>query len=871
MSVLREGTLERKPPTRAAPFRAPVVLALAVTTLTWVPAPALAQSPEQIVNGTFDSGHAPWWGTSNITLDSSSGELCADIPGATVNPWDVIIGQDNVPLVAGETYRYSFVATAAPDFPGRALIQLPVDPWTQYLAVYPQMTAEANTYTYTFTSPVSLPNAQVAFQIGGSATPWRFCVDNVSLQGGAPPDVYKPDTGPRVRVNQVGYLTHGPKNATLVTEATNALPWQLVNGSGTVVARGSSTPRGVDISSGQNVHSIDFSGYVVAGVGYTLVADGETSRPFDLGGNLYGQLRDDALKFYYPQRNGIEILGSLRPGYARPAGHLGVAPNAGDTAVPCQPGVCDYTLDVSSGWYDAGDHGKYVVNGGISVFQLMNAFERTRYARAAQPFTDGQLAIPESGNGVPDILDEARWEMEFLLRMQVPAGKPLAGMVHHKVHDNEWTGLPLLPHLDPKQRELHPPSTAATLNLAATAAQAARLFAPYDPAFARRSLTAARAAWAAALAHPALHASPSDSTGGGAYEDSDVRDEFYWAAAELFLTTGEAPFRDFVLGSPLHTADIWSEQGINWREVAALARMDLAMVPSNLPDRAAVRLSVVAGATKYLNTLNAHAYGLPYAPADNMFAWGSTSQVLNNMVVLATAHDITGDKRFADGVAQGMDYILGRNALNISYVTGYGEVSAENQHSRWYAHQLNPALPHPPRGTLSGGPNSSLQDPIVQQKLKGCVAQFCFIDDIESYSTNELTINWNAPLAWIAAFLAGQGDGSAAPAASCQVSYVKQDEWNDGFNVQVTLHNTGASAINGWTLRWSFLGGQTVTQAWSANASQSGATVSATHLPWNALIPPGGAVSFGFLGAPAAGPNPTPALFTLNGAACQNK
>jgi endoglucanase len=238
---------------------------------------------------------------------------------------------------------------------------------------------------------------------------------------------------------------------------------------------------------------------------------------------------------------------------------------------------------------------------------------------------------------------------------------------------------------------------------------------------------------------------------------------------------------------------------------------------------------------------------------------------------MAAAYDISGEKRFADGVAQGMDYILGRNALNISYVTGYGEVNAQNQHSRWYAHQLNPALPHPPRGTVSGGPNSYLQDPIAQQKLTGCVAQFCYIDDIESYATNELTINWNAPLAWVAAFLAGQGDGSAAPASSCEVSYVKQDEWIDGFNVQVVLRNTGASAINGWTLRWSFLGGQAVAHTWSVNASQSGATVSATHLPWNARLLPGGSVSFGFTGALATGPNPNPALFTLNGAACLSR
>ena len=137
-------------------------------------------------------------------------------------------------------------------------------------------------------------------------------------------------------------------------------------------------------------------------------------------------------------------------------------------------------LDVSGGWYDAGDHGKYVVNGGISTWELLSTYERARHARTGQTdkLGDGTLAIPESGNKVPDILDEARWELEFLLKMQVPDGKPLAGMAHHKMHDEQWTGLPLLPSDDPQKRELHPPSTAATLNLAATAAQAAACTAP---------------------------------------------------------------------------------------------------------------------------------------------------------------------------------------------------------------------------------------------------------------------------------------------------------------------------------------------------------------------------------------------------------
>ena len=721
------------------------------------------EAPEQIVNGSFDDGHAPWWGTANITLDSSSGQLCADVPGGTVNPWDVIIGQDNVALVAGETYEYKFFGSANPGRVGKALIQLPVDPYTQYLAANPDLSVSGNDYTYTFTAPVDLPNAQVAFQIGGSATPWTICLDNVSLRGGAEPEQYVPDTGPRVRVNQVGYLPKGPKNATIVTEATTALPWQLRNSAGKVVASGRTKPRGVDASSGQNVHTVDFGSFTRRGTGYTLIADGETSRPFDIDVAFYEQLRTDALKFYYTQRSGIEISEELRPGYGRPAGHLGVAPNQGDIEVPCQPGVCDYTLDVSGGWYDAGDHGKYVVNGGISVHQLMSEHERSWLARTGEPWKlrDSTLALPESGNKVPDILDEARWEQEFLLSMQVPADKPLAGMAHHKIHDDSWTGLPLLPHLDDKRRELHPPSTAATLNLAATAAQAARVFLPYDREFAARNLAAAKRAWAAAKANPEIYADPADANGGGAYNDDNVTDEFYWAAAELFISTGAKEFRDFLLASPHHTGDIWRERGMDWASTAQLGRLALATIPNQLPDRKRVRDSVVAGADKYLATLKQHPYGIPYAPSDNLFDWGSNNLIINNAIVMATAFDITNKPRYRDGVLETMDYIFGRNALNQSYVTGYGEVAARNQHSRWYARQLNPDLPNPPVGTLSGGPNSAIQDPVAQQKLRGCVAQFCYLDDIESWSTNELTINWNAPLAWIAAFIADQDNGDA--------------------------------------------------------------------------------------------------------------
>ncbi|WP_330465022.1 glycoside hydrolase family 9 protein [Streptomyces longwoodensis] len=734
--------------------------ALLGTALTALPLQqAGAEEAEQVRNGTFDTTSDPWW-TSNVTAGLSDGRLCADVPGGTTNRWDSAIGQNDITLVKGETYRFSFHASGVPEGHAvRAIVGLAVSPYDTWQEASPVLTEADGSYSYTFTAPVDTTQGQVAFQVGGSTDAWRFCVDDVSLLGGVPPEVYEPDTGPRVRVNQVAYLPAGPKNATLVTDATTRLPWQLKDAKGTTVARGLTVPRGVDASSGQNVHSIDFGSYRGHGTGYTLVADGETSHPFDVDAAAYRRLRLDSLKYYYTQRSGIAIRDDLRPGYGRAAGHLNVAPNQGDANVPCQPGVCDYTLDVTGGWYDAGDHGKYVVNGGIATWELLSTYERSLRARTGHPAAlgDGTLALPESGNKVPDVLDEARWELEFLLKMQVPAGQPLAGMAHHKVHDEQWTGLPLLPGQDPQKRELHPPTTAATLNLAATAAQAARLYRPYDKAFAARALTAARTAWQAALAHPDLYADPNDGTGGGAYNDDDVTDEFYWAAAELYLTTGERQFADHVLDSPVHTADVFGPTGFDWGHTAAAGRLDLALVPSRLPGRDQVRRSVVKAADTYLATLTAHPYGMPYAPAGNRYDWGSSHQVLNNAVVIATAYDLTGARKYRDGALQGMDYVLGRNALNISYVTGYGEVSSHNQHSRWYAHELDPTLPNPPSGTLAGGPNSSIQDPYAQSKLTGCVGQFCYIDDIQSWSTNETAINWNAALARMASFAADQG------------------------------------------------------------------------------------------------------------------
>lgn len=837
-----------------------------------------AGKAEQLKNGDFHDGAASWYAYGTTSAAVTDGKYCAEVPGGLANVWDAGIGQNDVTFIKGAEYTLSFTASATPNAAFKATAQLAVDPYTAYFAQSIPLNGEPTKYSFTFTANQDTTQGQVGFQLGGGSQAYTVCIDDVSLVGGAAAPPYRPDTGPRVRVNQVGYLPNGPKTATLVTEATEALPWALLDGSGKTVATGESSPRGVDAASGQNVQTIDFGSFTKGGTGYTLVADGQTSYPFDITDTVYQQLRSDSLQFFYAQRSGIAIDGDLiGKQYARPAGHLGVAPNKGDTDVPCQPGVCDYRLDVRGGWYDAGDQGKYVVNGGIATYQLLSAFERTKTAASAgfgAASGDGSLRVPERANGTPDILDEARWELEFLIRMQVPAGQPLAGMAHHKVHDAAWTGLPQAPDTDPQQRELHPPSTAATLNLAAVAAQCARLYGPYDQDFAKRCLDSATTAYAAAKANPAIFASPSDGTGGGTYDDTNVSDEFYWAAAELYLTTGKQEYLDDVQASPLNTADIFGGSGFGWQGTAALGRLDLATVPNALPaaERQRIRESVVAAADRYLTTEGTQAYGLP--AGSDIYFWGSNSNIINNAVVIATAFDLTGAGKYRDGALSGMDYIFGRNALNQSYVTGWGEHSSQNQHSRLFTHQADPGLPNPPAGSLAGGANSGLQDPYAESLLNGCVGQFCYVDNYQSYSTNEVAINWNSALAWMASFMADQGGAPAkVEAASCKVNFTNYGSWwgNVGFTGAVTITNTGDQPIKGWELEFAFPADQQIRESWMGKVTQSGSKITATNEFYNGMIYPGTSAMVGFnVTNPMRITMPDPELFRVNGQVCSS-
>ena len=733
------------------------------------------ETTELLQNGSFTDDITPWWTTPSVTPTLDGGEACMTFSEAGENPWDAILGQHEVFVTEGGSYALSFDARADEAITVKTLLQENGGSFTGYFAADTAVGTDKQSYSYDFTTELGDPAASFQFQMGGTVAT-TVCFSNVSLKGQAPGET--PDPGadlPSVRVNQHAYLPGALKRATVVSEAAEPLDWTLEDSAGTVLLSGQTVVFGPDASSGDSVHTLAFSAYTTEAEDLTLRVAGESSHSFAVRADAYRTLKYDALRYFYHNRSGTEIEAAYTGGgggsyaadarWARPAGHLSRGVNKGDTAVPCWPlekganWSCDYTLDVTGGWYDAGDHGKYVVNGGISAWTLMNLYERALHVSEDADFDDGTLNLPESANGVPDVLDEARWQLEFMLAMQAPAGTERAGMAHHKIHDEAWTGLGLAPHEDAQVRYLVPPTTQATLNLAATAAQCARLWRDIDADFSGRCLSAAETAWAAAQAQPELYYDDCCNEGGGPYGDDDASDEFYWAAAELYITTEKTVYFEYMRNAEDYLQIPIGEgapSSMYWGGTSALGNLSLLTVPNGLGEQTLQTLTrnLLKTADVYAELTTKEGYGVPFTTGPELsFPWGSNSSVLNNAIVLGVAYDLSGDTKYLNAVTQGVDYLLGRNAMDQSYLTGYGERPLLNPHHRFWAKPTNAAFPEAPPGAISGGPNTGLEDPVAAAKLQGCAPQTCFLDDIDSWSTNEITINWNSPMAWVAAFL----------------------------------------------------------------------------------------------------------------------
>ncbi|HEY4663227.1 MAG TPA: glycoside hydrolase family 9 protein [Candidatus Humimicrobiaceae bacterium] len=559
---------------------------------------------------------------------------------------------------------------------------------------------------------------------------------------------------PLLRVNQVGYYPDAQKTAILVTRGEDPLLWDLIDSEGNIVASGETEFIGYDSKSWDYLHRIDFSGFTNIGAGFILKVGSIESFPFDIAEDIYHQLKTDALHYYYYSRIGIpleqEYAGEQYVRNAFYSSDSSVTPFAGTDSVGNVWPERDYTLDAGRGWMDAGDYGKYVVNGSITSWTLLNLYERN-----PENFADGSMKIPENGNGIPDILDEVKWEMDFMLGMQVPDGQPDAGMVHHKLHEPAWSSLPYVAPESTEDRFVYVPSTAATLDMAAAAAMFSRLIAPYDEESASRCIEAAEKAWLAANNNPVFTYGNIPGDGGGNYDDGSISDEMIWAASELFITTGKTEYLEVIENNmnPLRPNNLLlnNDFAMSWDSVGGLGMLSL-FTSEDYLDKNIIQFikdRIIESADIYVRQASLDKYS---APMVNYY-WGSNSQILNKMIVIGYAYDISEDNIYLNTITTAMDYILGRNAVCKSFISGYGENPMNYPHHRWWGNNPASELPPPPPGAIAGGVNQEANDDGVNYFAGNVGPTKRYIDDAKSYSTNEVAINWNAPLVWVTSFM----------------------------------------------------------------------------------------------------------------------
>jgi endoglucanase len=549
-----------------------------------------------------------------------------------------------------------------------------------------------------------------------------------------PPAVERTPTG-AIKVDQVGYLPRFPKLALVDAAGVGGGFVVRRESDDEIVVRASLGSAVTDATSGDVVRSADFSALVEEGRYYLEVDGVGTSWTFGIAHDIFERAYYLAARSYYGQRCGIDVdLGGEFPGFRHAACHLGGAYDPTSGRAGAKPSG-------NKGWHDAGDYGRYVVNSGISTGTLLWTYELfgRRVARV-------DLALPESRNGTPDLLDEIRWNLEWMLSMQDEDGG-----VYHKQTSATFCDF-VMPERDTLTSvvvgtgQAPYKSSCATADFAAVMAIAARVYTPFDRAFADQARGAASKAFAWVAAHPAVTFANPNGIETGAYGDSDCSDEILWAAAELWRTTRVDAYRRHVVEHHAATLpQLTASTPPDWAKVGPLGLWTYALAgPDDGTARAIVAASAAAADRIAGRTAAA---GYRHAMEDQNFVWGSNGVVANYGVQLLVADALAPNPRYREAAADQLHYLLGRNTFSMSFVTQVGANPVRHPHHRPSGADGN-VEPWP--GLLSGGPNRRRQDPAMR-KLPDLPPARMFVDAQESYASNEVAINWNAPLVFLLA------------------------------------------------------------------------------------------------------------------------
>ncbi|RXJ02090.1 glycoside hydrolase [Anaerobacillus alkaliphilus] len=526
-----------------------------------------------------------------------------------------------------------------------------------------------------------------------------------------------------IKVNQVGYPLHERKAAVFVNYQGS---FEVIEEeSGKVVYSFETGPLVSDRISGSTVSYGEFSRLTQTGR-YYIRANEEFSSRFEVKEKPFDELHQSLLKAFYFYRCGADLPEEFAGEWTHKACHT-------------KPGIVysepSRKLDCNGGWHDAGDYGKYVVPGAKAVADLFLAYEL--FPTAFQ----NAIPIPETDNKTPDVLLECRYELEWLLKMQ----DTHTGGVFHKLTTLEFPGLDVMPENDLGDLYLSPISATATGCFAAIMAHAARVYQSYDQVFANRCLEAALLSWGWLQANPKVSGfnNPKEIVTGEYGDEVDI-DERYWAAAELYRTTGQDQFHQEFL---MLAKENFPKYSLGWADVGGYGT--IAYLLHEIENgNCEVYQELAEGLLKHADELvkKSNNDGYFISLQENEYIWGSNMEVMNNGMILLIAELVSGKSSYSSCALDHVHYLLGRNVLDISYVTGHGSKRVLHPHHR---PSVGDHVADPIPGLVIGGPNSGLQDECAKEHLKGMPPARCFIDHQDSYSTNEVTIYWNSPAVFV--------------------------------------------------------------------------------------------------------------------------
>jgi len=536
-------------------------------------------------------------------------------------------------------------------------------------------------------------------------------------------------------INQAGYLPDQPKYVYFIVPEDS---FYVVNKtSGEIQFRGAmQMTASKDPATGLATYRGDFSTFTQTGTYQISTPNEDTSFSFPISRTVYESVYKKSMKGYYFQRCGQSLLSQHAGVYARSICHTNDATyhsTIGKTG----------TAETTGGWHDAGDYGKYIVNAGISVGTLLYAYELF-----PERFSYDDLNIPESGNSIPDILDEVRYELEWFLKMQDTSD----GGVFFKVTTENFDAFEM-PNEDVATRYIYQKSSTATGNFAAVTAQAGRIYKSFDTAFASKCLNSSRLAWQYLQANPSIVPSggfknPS-GTGTGEYGDNDDSDERLWTAAELYVSTGEDTYHNYFKAHYNDQSVFSSTMG--WPYVRPLAY--IAYLMGKQPNRdqtiqSSLKTSLASYCTVLCGVIAADGLNVSLLPSG--YGWGSNGSALNNAILLILGSETSNNTDYSIAALQQLNYVLGCNRLNMTFITGVGSVYPMHIHHRPSG---SDGIVEPIPGLMAGGPDKYLDDAVLRSLFTSSTPPArCYADDQGSYASNEICLNWNAPLVFVVGY-----------------------------------------------------------------------------------------------------------------------